>query len=49
MSDRDWFDDYMDFKLSCSEPDGKPTGTGGCMPWIFVVLFALWILSELFS
>ena len=49
MSDQDWFDDYMDYKLSGYEDDEKPFETSGCLPWALGVLTVLWILSSLFS
>ena len=48
MSDKDWFDDYMDYKLSGCENDEKPPETSGCLPWVIGVLTVLWILSKLF-
>ena len=48
MSDKDWFDDYMDYKLSSCEDDEKQTGYGGCLPCILGVLAVLWIVSGLF-
>ena len=48
MSGKDWFDDYMDYKLSGCENDEKPSETSGCLPWVLGVLSALWILSKLF-
>ena len=35
----DWFDDFMDHKLSQSEGTGKPTG---CLAWILGAI-ALWV------
>ena len=49
MCDQDWFDDYMDYKLSGYEDDEKPSETSGCLPWVLGVLTVLWILSSLFS
>ena len=49
MSSKDWFDDYMDYKLSCGEEDDeKPTESTGCLSWVLGVLIVLWILSRLF-
>ena len=49
MSDKDWFDDYMDYKLSGCEYDEKQADHSGCLPWVLGVLTVLWILSRLFS
>ena len=46
MVDKDWFDDFMDYKLSQSEGAGKPTG---CLAWILGGLIALGIIAMLFS
>ena len=48
MSDRDWFDDYMDYKLSGCEDDEQQSVPSGCLPWVLGVLTLLWILSKLF-
>lgn len=49
MSDRDWLDDYMDYKLSSSEESKKPAGNSGCLPCVLCVLALLWIVSKLFD
>lgn len=46
MSDKDWFDDYMDYKLSQSESAGKPVG---CLVWILGGMIVFWIIAMLFS
>jgi len=48
MPDKDWFDDYMDYKLSGCENDERQSETSGYLPWGLGVLTALWILSKLF-
>ena len=48
MSGNDWFDDYMDYKLSGCEADGKPSDNSGCLPYTLGVLVVLWLLSKLF-
>lgn len=48
MSDKDWFDDYMDYKLSGCEADETPSDNGGCLPCILGVLAVLWFVSKLF-
>ena len=47
MSDNDWFDDYMDYKLSGCEADEKPSDNGGCLPCILGILTVLWLVSKL--
>ena len=34
MSGRDWFNDYMDYKLSGAENGKKTTAPEGCSVWI---------------
>ena len=48
MADKDWFDDYMDYKLSGCENDEKSTESSGYLPWVLGIFSALWILSKLF-
>ena len=48
MSGKNWFNDYMDYKLSGCEKDEKPSETSGCLLWVLGVLSVLWILSKLF-
>ena len=48
MSDKDGFDDYMDYKLSGCEDDEKQSDPSGCLPWFLGVLTVLWIVSKLF-
>ena len=42
----DWFDDYMDFKLSQSEGDGRPTS---CLAWILGGMIVFGIIAMLFG
>ena len=49
MSDKECFDDYMDYKLSGCDNDERLSETSGCLPWVLGVLTVLWILSKLFS
>ena len=48
MSNKDWFDDYMDYKLSGCEADEKPEETNGCLSWVLGILAVIWTLSMLF-
>ena len=48
MADKDWFDDFMDYKLSGCEEDKQPTDNSGCLPCILNVLAVLWVVSKLF-
>lgn len=49
MADRDWFDDFMDYKLSSSTGDDIPTSNIGCFPWVMGGIIILWIVSKLFA
>jgi len=49
MAKRDWFDDYMDYKLSGCEEDSTPIETKGCFSFLLCVLAVLWVISELYS
>ena len=49
MSDRDWFDDFMDYKLSTSSEDDTPASSSGCFPWVMGAIIVLWIVSKLFA
>ena len=49
MSDRDWFDDYMDYKLSgCEDCNQNPAANDGCLSCILCVLAVLWFVSRLY-
>ena len=48
MSDKDWFDDYTDYKLSGCEDNNQSVDTSGCLPCILGVLAVLWLISKLF-
>ena len=48
MSDKDWLDEYMDYKLSGCEADEKPSDNSGCLPYILGLLAVLWFVSKLF-
>ena len=49
MADRDWFDDFMDYKLSTSSGSNVPTSNDGCLPLILGAIAVLWLLSTLFG
>lgn len=53
MSDKDWFDDFMEYKLSTSSDDDDSTtpssSNSGCLPWVIGVFVVLWIISKLFA
>jgi hypothetical protein len=49
MSQKDWFDDYMDCKLSGNNSGKKPTDSSGCLPCILGVLAVLWLITTLFG
>ena len=45
MRDRDWFDDFMDYKLSRCEENNKTSDNNGCLPCIWGVLLLLVVRS----
>ena len=47
MSGRDWFDDFMDYKLSGWEETNPSAHNGSCLPGILGVLLILVVLSLL--
>ena len=47
MPDKDWLDDYMDYKLSGCEKDEQLTDHSGGLPCVLQVLAVLWIVSKL--
>ena len=49
MDDRDWFDDFMDYKLSTSSESDVPTSNSGCFPLILGTVAVLWLLTLLFG
>ena len=49
MADRDWFDDFMDYKLSTSSEPNVPTSNGGCLPLILGAIAVLWVITTLFG
>lgn len=49
MSGKDWFDDYMDYKLSGCESKEKPSGNSGCATWILGALIVLKLFLGLFD
>ena len=49
MSGKDWFDEYMDYKLSGCEDDAKPSDSSGCLPWFLGLLIVLGIFLRLFD
>ena len=48
MPNNDWFDDFMDYKLSNCEDDDKTSDNSSCLPCILGVLAVLWFVSKLF-
>ena len=49
MADRDWFDDFMDYKLSTLSESNVPTSNGGCLPLILGAIAVLWVITTLFG
>ena len=49
MSRKDWFDEYMDYKLSGCEDDAKPSESSGCLSWFLGLLIAIGIFLCLFD
>ena len=49
MSNKDWFNDFMDYKLSGTNSTETPSGSSGCFPWILAAIVILGLISKLFS
>ena len=49
MSRKDWFDEYMDYKLSGCEEKKEPSEESGCVPWCLGVIIFLWVFLSLFN
>lgn len=49
MSDGDWFDDFMDYKLSTSTDSDNSSSEGGCIPYILGAVIVLLIIAKLFG
>jgi len=47
MTDKDWFDDYLDHKLSGCENDEETTDNSIWFHWIIGLLVTIFILSKL--
>ena len=45
MSGKDWFDDFMDYKLSGCEETNESSDNGGCMSVVLGVLAVLGVIS----
>ena len=48
MSGKDWFDDFMDYKLSTSSVEKEPTGSG-CLPFVIITAIVLLLILKLFA
>ena len=48
MADKDWFDDFMEYKLSGSSDTDKKekdsNSQSGCLPWVLGLIVLLWLL-----
>ena len=52
MSDKDWFDDFMEYKMVTESEDENDTGSGnnpGCFPYLLGAILILYVISKLFS
>ena len=49
MPEKDWFDDFTDYKLSCSGTGGKTGVNDGCLLWFVCVVAVLWVIVKLFG
>ena len=47
MSKKDWFDDFMDYKLS-TESTKKPPDSKGCLTSVFLILGVLFVVLRIF-
>lgn len=47
MAKEDWFEDFIDYKLSQSESNEAPAEASGCLPLILGVLAILWIIAKI--
>ena len=48
MSKKDWFDDFMDYKLSTESTNEKPSDTKGCLTSAFLILGVLFVVLRIF-
>ena len=48
MSKMDWFEEFIDYKLSQSESNEIPAEASGCLPFILCALAVLWIIAKIF-
>ena len=48
MSKKDWFDDFMDYKLSTESTNEKPSDNNGCLTSVFLILVVLFVVSRIF-
>ena len=48
MSNKDWFDDFMDYKLSTEPTKENPSDNSGCLTSIFWLLVVLLVISKIF-
>ena len=49
MSRKDWFDEYMDYKLSGCEEKKEPSDSSDCLPWFLGLLVVVGIFLHLFG
>lgn len=49
---KDWFDDFMEYKMVTESEDENDTGSGnnpGCFPYLLGAILILYVISKLFS
>lgn len=52
MSDKDWFDDFMEYKMVTESEDGNDNGSRnnpGCFPYLLGTVSVLYLISKLFA
>lgn len=52
MSDKAWFDDFMEYKMVTESEDGDDAGSGknpGCFPYLLGVILILYVITKLFA
>ena len=52
MPDKDWFDDFMEYKMVTESEDEGNTGNGnnpGCYTYLLGAVIVLYLISKLFT
>ena len=48
MSGKDWFDDFMDYKLSTAS-EAKESASSGCLPFVIKAILILLLMLKMFG